>query len=67
MSRKDNFKLYRVWDGIIQLFYNPKAKNYHNYGGSSFCDCMYDQCAWWCGDAAECCIQLLVRVLGIGK
>ena len=35
--------------------------------GSSFCDCMYDQCAWWCGDTAECYIQLLVRVLAIGK
>lgn len=30
MSRKDNFKLYRVWDGIVQRCYNPKAKNYHN-------------------------------------
>ena len=33
MSRKSNFKLYRVWDGIIQRCYNPYAKNYHNYGG----------------------------------
>jgi hypothetical protein len=33
MSRKSNFRLYRVWDGIIQRCYNPKAKNYHNYGG----------------------------------
>lgn len=33
MSRKDNFRLYRVWDGIIQRCYNPNAKNYHNYGG----------------------------------
>lgn len=33
MSRKSNFKLYRVWDGIIQRCYNPKSKNYHNYGG----------------------------------
>ena len=33
MSRKTNFKLYRVWDGIIQRCCNTKAKNYHNYGG----------------------------------
>jgi hypothetical protein len=33
MSRKSNFQLYRVWDGIIQRCYNPNAKNYHNYGG----------------------------------
>jgi hypothetical protein len=33
MSRKTNFKLYRVWDGIVQRCYNHKAKNYHNYGG----------------------------------
>ena len=33
MSRKSNFKLYRVWDGIVQRCYNPKASNYHNYGG----------------------------------
>ena len=33
MSRKSNFRLYRVWDGIIQRCYNPYAKNYHNYGG----------------------------------
>lgn len=33
MSRKSNFKLYRVWDGIIQRCYNPYAKNYRNYGG----------------------------------
>lgn len=33
MSRKSNFKLYRVWDGIIQRCYNPNAKNYNNYGG----------------------------------
>lgn len=32
MSRKSNFKLYRVWDGIVQRCYNQKAKNYHNYG-----------------------------------
>lgn len=33
MSRKTNFNLYRVWDGIIQRCYNKNAKNYHNYGG----------------------------------
>lgn len=33
MSRKTNFSLYRVWDGIIQRCCNPKTKNYHNYGG----------------------------------
>lgn len=33
MSRKSNFKLYRVWDGIVQRCYNQNAKNYHNYGG----------------------------------
>ena len=26
-------RLYKVWSGIIQRCYNPKAKNYHNYGG----------------------------------
>lgn len=41
MSRKDNFKLYRVWDGIVQRYYNPKAKNYHNYGGRGIK--MYDE------------------------
>ena len=25
-------RLYKVWSGIIQRCYNPKAKNYHNYG-----------------------------------
>lgn len=40
MSRKNNFRLYRVWDGIIQRCCNPNAKNYHNYGGRgiSVCD-----------------------------
>ena len=33
MSRKSNFRLYRVWDGIVQRCCNPNAKNYHNYGG----------------------------------
>ena len=33
MSRKSNFKLYRVWDGIVQRCNNPNAKNYQNYGG----------------------------------
>lgn len=33
MSRKSNFRLYRVWDGIIQRCCNPNAKNYRNYGG----------------------------------
>ena len=33
MSRKSNFRLYRVWDGIIQRCYNPNATNYNNYGG----------------------------------
>ena len=33
MSRKSNFNLYRVWDGIVQRCCNPNAKNYHNYGG----------------------------------
>lgn len=33
MSRKSNFKLYRVWDGMVQRCYNPNASNYHNYGG----------------------------------
>jgi len=33
MSRKDNFKLYRVWDGMVQRCCNPNARNYHNYGG----------------------------------
>lgn len=33
MSRKDNFQLYRVWDGMIQRCYNQNSKNYHNYGG----------------------------------
>ena len=33
MSRKDNFRLYRVWDGIVQRCYNHNSKNYHNYGG----------------------------------
>lgn len=33
MSRKSNFGLYRVWDGIVQRCCNPNAKNYYNYGG----------------------------------
>lgn len=33
MSRKSNFKLYRVWGGMVQRCYNPNASNYHNYGG----------------------------------
>lgn len=37
MSRKNNFKLYRVWDGIIQRCCNPKAGNYRNYGGRGIC------------------------------
>lgn len=39
MSRKSNFKLYRVWDGIVQRCCNPKAKNYHNYGGRGISMC----------------------------
>ena len=33
MSRKDNFRLYRVWDGMVQRCTNPNARNYCNYGG----------------------------------
>lgn len=33
MSRKSNFRLYRVWDGIIQRCCNKNSANYHNYGG----------------------------------
>lgn len=39
MSRKNNFRLYRVWDGIIQRCCNPNAKNYHNYGGRGISVC----------------------------
>ena len=39
MSRKSNFRLYRVWDGIVQRCCNPKAKNYHNYGGRGISMC----------------------------
>lgn len=42
MSRKSNFRLYRVWDGIVQRCCNPKAKNFYNYGGRGIC--LYD--AW---------------------
>lgn len=39
MSRKSNFRLYRVWDGIIQRCCNPNAKNYSNYGGRGIYIC----------------------------
>lgn len=32
-GKRQETRLYKIWDGIYQRCYNPKQKDYHNYGG----------------------------------
>jgi len=32
-----NHKYYRIWDGVMQRCYNPKATSYKNYGARGIC------------------------------
>lgn len=40
-------KLYRLWESIKARCYNPKRKDYNNYGGRGITICK----EWFCFDA----------------
>ncbi|WP_418707219.1 hypothetical protein [Barnesiella intestinihominis] len=40
-------KLYRLWESIKARWYNPKRKDYNNYGGRGITICK----EWFCFDA----------------